>query len=122
MLWLAASTVASVPSAQSHGNPPPAVHRGVCPYSVEAAKERVEGTVRIRVLVTTEGTVAKVNVVNSSGNDALDDSAVTCAKKWRFKPALLNGKVIAAWTAFDLNFHLNPAAPTPSSDPNPGNL
>jgi periplasmic protein TonB len=121
MLWLAASAVASAPATLTNENPPPPVRRADCVGSAEAAKERAEGKVRVRVLVTTEGTVAKVYVVDSSGNDALDDSAIACAEKWHFKPASWKGKAVAAWTQMVVTFQFNSGRPPRSPEPNPVN-
>ena len=39
-------------------------------------------------VVTVEGTVRDVTVLQSSGSSDLDDAVVACARSWRFKPAL----------------------------------
>ena len=120
LLWLADAAAATVPDTQTNEKPAAPAYRGVCPYSAEALKEGVEGTVRIRLLVTAFGSVRTTYVMNSSGNDALDDSARACTKKWRFKPALLRGKPVDAWVAFDIIFRMHPDSTQKAPSPDAG--
>lgn len=105
MLWLVTSAASTASTTRASEYAPPPAHPNGC-YSDEALKARAEGTTRIRVLVTEDGNVEEVYVVNSSGNNALDDAAVTCAKRFHYKPATLHGKPVAAWTEADVVFRL----------------
>jgi protein TonB len=60
-------------------------------YPVAAQVEGVEGTVRLLVTVTREGTVGAVKVVGSSGDSRLDAAAVAAVKQWRYHPAAQDG-------------------------------
>lgn len=79
--------VASVPvtppvfNASYLRNPAPA-------YPLAARRVGQQGTATVRVLVTTEGLPARVNLEKSSGSPSLDNAAVEAVKGWRFKPAL----------------------------------
>ena len=62
------------------------------PYPMAARRMGLEGTVILRVVVAPDGTPARVVVLQSSGHDVLDASALeTVQKKWRFVPARRNG-------------------------------
>jgi protein TonB len=52
----------------------------------------VEGTVVLRVVVAADGTPTSVVVLQSSGSEILDTSALeTVRTRWRFVPARRNG-------------------------------
>ncbi len=57
------------------------------PYPSAERNAGVEGTVSIRFLIGTDGSVEDVNVTSSSGNANLDNAAVAACRKWRFTPA-----------------------------------
>jgi protein TonB len=59
-----------------------------------------EGTVLVGMTVETDGSVANVHVLQSSGHDELDQGAVGCASSWHYKPATQSGQPIAhEWQA-----------------------
>lgn len=69
-------------------------------YPAEEAAQRVEGTTTLGFRITEKGTVADITVIQSSGNQPLDDAAVRCAAGWRYTPALRNGEPVAiSWKA-----------------------
>ena len=68
-------------------------------YPAIAVRLNQEGTTTVRFTVNTDGSVSNVQVVSSSGHDALDQAAIRCASSWRYKPALDGGQAVAApWT------------------------
>ena len=67
-----------------------------CPspeYSEEARKKKFEGVVVLVVTVTIEGNTTNI-VVGKSPGLGLTKKAVEAVRKWRFKPAMKDGK----WT------------------------
>ena len=56
-----------------------------------------QGEVRLDVYVGTDGSVLDVVVVQRSGSPLLDQTAVDTVRKWRFKPATVDGKPVAEW-------------------------
>lgn len=81
-------------------NPKPAYPMG--PY-----REGIEGTVWLRVQVLEDGTVGSVELAQTSGNDELDQSALTTVKKWRFKPAVQGGVSAAQFIRIPISFKLH---------------
>lgn len=71
-----------------------------CPYSAEALQTGASGEVTIGVHITDAGQVSKVDVSQSSGTSTLDELAVMCGEKWRFKPATMNGKPVASLSQY----------------------
>jgi len=62
------------------------------PYPMAARRLGLEGTVVLRVVVAPDGAPASVVVLQSSGHDVLDSSALeTVRTRWRFVPARRNG-------------------------------
>jgi len=62
-------------------------------YPKAAFDKKLQGEVVIEFLIDTKGRVAKTRVVQSV--PGLDEAAVECLKKWRFKPAVKDGKPVA---------------------------
>ncbi len=94
--------------------PPPVVHAAVStPVSVGRPHEcasrfypeasmrlNEEGTTLISFKVMTDGAVTDVTVSKSSGFPRLDEAAISCAGKWRYKPATQEGNPVeASWQA-----------------------
>ncbi len=86
---------------------PEPVNRGNPAYPEKALKERLEGTVWVKVLVTKEGAVKKVVVMNTKkGYDELEKAAVDAAMTWTFKPAMKNNQPLETWVAIPFRFKL----------------
>lgn len=66
-----------------------------------------EGTVLIRVLLTEDGESIEFRLWRSSGFVLLDNAALSAIRKWRFKPAEIDGQKVAAWVQIPVNFKLN---------------
>ncbi len=64
-------------------------------YTPEAENAGIEGKVRLDLKVNEQGEVESAKVLQGLGY-GLDEAAVTTVKKWRFKPATLCGKPVAA--------------------------
>ena len=65
----------------------------------------VEGQVRVQALITRDGKVAQVRVIE--GNLVLHEAAVAAVKQWTFKPALQQHKPVAVWVEIPLDFSLD---------------
>ena len=64
----------------------------VVSYPESARTRGVEGVTWIRVTVLEDGTVGDVTVEASSGDADLDAAAVAGVRRWRFAPALADGR------------------------------
>lgn len=56
-----------------------------------------QGEVRLDVHVGSDGAVLDVRLRRSSGSPELDRSAVETVRRWRFKPATVDGRSVAEW-------------------------
>jgi len=65
------------------------------------------GTVRLNILVNPDGSVARLELAQSSGYPRLDRSAMdTVQSSWKFEPARQGGKPVAAWVIVPIQFTL----------------
>ncbi|MDB5749329.1 MAG: peptidase, partial [Massilia sp.] len=66
-------------------------------YPAEALARRLEGTVTLRFLVDTDGSVAEAQVAKSSGDASLDEAARVAIARCQFTPGTAGGKPARAW-------------------------
>ena len=82
-------------------------------YSVEPEYPRwvrelagIEGMVVIKALVSRAGDVLDAVVYVSSGNKLLDEAALAVAGKYKYQPAVQNGRPVALWVTYKVEFKL----------------
>jgi periplasmic protein TonB len=61
-------------------------------YPPDARQARLEGTVKLHVVVGTNGEVESFHAV--SGPESLAQAAMNAVREWRYRPTLLNGKAV----------------------------
>ena len=77
------------------------------PYPALSRRLGEAGVVRLRALINPDGSVARLEVLNSSGYERLDASAFNTVKNsWKFEPARQNGQPVAEWVNFPVEFTL----------------
>jgi TonB family protein len=76
-------------------------------YPKDAEKNRIEGSVELRIHVTETGIVDQAEVVTSSGVQSMDEAAIKAALKTRFRSAIKNGKRVPMWINYPIQFALN---------------
>jgi protein TonB len=77
-------------------------------YPIEAIRESLTGTVTLRVLVDVDGRPIDVQVERSSGHRVLDAAAKRqVLAKWRFKPAIQDGRAVQAIGLVPVAFNLS---------------
>lgn len=75
-------------------------------YPEEARSQGWEGTVKIKVLISEQGTVKEVSLARSSGHDSMDQEALAVVQRWQFSPAFQDGKAMVAWVIVPVVFSL----------------
>ena len=73
-------------------------------YPKEAKEKQLEGAVALDVLIDDKGTVRQVSVID--GPEIFRSGALDAMKKFRFKPAKIDGKPVAVRIRYSLNFKL----------------
>ena len=71
-------------------------------YPPEASDEGIGGTVRLEAIITAEGLVREISVLD--GHPFLIESAVTAVEQWRYRPTRLNGVSVEVITHVDIVF------------------
>ena len=80
------------------------VHKVQPVYPSEARDQKTQGTVRLHVILSKDGSVQKVDIV--SGDPILAKAALDAVQKWMYKPTLLNGELVEVDTTVDVVFSL----------------
>jgi protein TonB len=75
-------------------------------YPGEALRKNIEGWVDLSYMVTADGKVAKVKVLDSSPVGVFDGAASRALSRLRYKPMLVNGKASAVSTKLRIAFRL----------------
>ena len=77
-------------------------------YPRDALRDGVEGTVLLKVLVDVDGRPLDVQIERSSGNRSLDRAArEQVLQRWRFRPAMQDGRVVQAIGLVPVDFRLD---------------
>jgi protein TonB len=80
-------------------NPPPR-------YPKAARKRKYQGIVILEVLVSQEGRVDVLKVLQSSGHAILDKAALASVKKWQFEPGRRGDDKVEMWVRIPIRFQL----------------
>jgi protein TonB len=80
------------------------IHRVDPEYPPLARQARLQGAVKLEILVDETGNVAEVSVV--SGPPLLQRAALEAVKQWRYRPTILNGEPIPVRGTVTVNFVL----------------
>jgi len=68
-------------------------------YPVESIPLQEQGVARVIYVVRTDGAVDELKIEQSSGSPRLDAAAIVIVSRWRFTPAMENGRAIP-WRQF----------------------
>jgi|GEM_PF-6278814 len=89
------------------GNTPPVPMNNRPPtYPARALADRLEGTVTLRLSISSEGAIDRLEIDLSSGYSVLDASAISAVRSWRFVPAKQNGRPVAMIVYLPIRFVL----------------
>lgn len=84
-----------------------AYRRAPLSFPAQAVRQRMHGTVLLRVLVDEQGKPIEVRIEQSSGFALLDRSArAQVLDGWSFQPAMVDGKAVRAWARVPVSFDL----------------
>jgi periplasmic protein TonB len=96
------------PTAAATSRPEPIAGRTPAPrYPSRALRRGESGTVLVRVEVGIDGIPRSVSVANGSGSRLLDRAAVDAVERWRFRPALVDGRPVAGTVMVPIEFRPN---------------
>jgi protein TonB len=104
------ATTAIAPPSQAQSVAPPLIDsieyiRADKPvFPRESQRKREYGTVLVRVLVDSSGRPAQLQVERTSGYERLDEAALRCVEKFRFRPYEVNGVARSAQVLIPVGF------------------
>ena len=75
-------------------------------YSEQARDAKIEGTVKLHVVVNEEGLAEDIFVVEGL-EESLDQNAMEAISQWRFTPATKDGRAVAVEATVEVNFRLH---------------
>jgi TonB family protein len=84
-------------------NPVP-IKKANAVYPEDAKKQKVQGTVVVRLKIGTDGLVKDARIVKSI--KPLDQATLDAVKQWTFKPGTVDGKPVEVETEITVNFTL----------------
>jgi TonB family protein len=84
---------------------PEALNQADPKYPENALRDKIEGTVWVRMWIDESGNVVDA-VIAKSDTDVLNEAAIDAGKQWKFKPALLKGKPVAVWITIPFRFKI----------------
>lgn len=97
-----------------HRMPEAKILRQVMPqYPPEAVDARVQGVVKIRVMIGKDGHTERIRLI--SGHPLLAPAALQAVRQWTYEPTEVNGSPVHVVTEIDIPFNLDgrgaPVAP-----------
>jgi len=89
---------------------PPIVSNGLLihpqPIYAQGAKDKkVEGTVKLHVVIATDGTIKQLDVL--FGDPLLTQPTLDAVRQWKYRPTLLNGQPVEVDTEITAIFKLS---------------
>ncbi len=83
------------------------IYEEIPDYPRLAKTAGMEAIVWVKALVGKDGNVKKAMILKSSGSKAgFDEAAVKAAYKCKFKPAIQNGRPVAVWVSYSVEFEI----------------
>lgn len=76
-------------------------------YPAAAKASGVEGAVLLEAVISKDGSLMELRVMNSQINSELAKAAVEGVSQWRYQPTLLNGEPVDVITSITVNFRLS---------------
>jgi len=74
-------------------------------YTEEARKNQIDGTIVLRVVFSSHGTVTNIHAVSGLPN-GLTERAIAAARQIKFVPATKDGRPVSMWMELQYNFNL----------------
>ena len=83
------------------------VHQVNPVYPERARAQGIQGSVLLEAVITKDGTLGAMRVLNKLADPDLVDAAIEAVRNWRYEPTLLNGQPIEVVTTITVNFRLS---------------
>ena len=84
-----------------------AIERAQPKYPIQAARDRVEGYVKLSFDINENGETSDIKVIDESPEKVFSEQAILAVTKWKYEPYIVDGKpVIQELVAVQLDFTL----------------
>jgi len=85
---------------------PGALGQALPPYPRRARRRGIEGWVKVRFVVTKDGRVRNLTVLQESPTGVFHKTVLKTVPRWRFKPARKDGQPVDVWVEQTINFEM----------------
>lgn len=75
-------------------------------YPMRAKRLGIEGWVRIKLLISKQGDVEQVTVIDAQPKDVFESTVERGVKMWRFSPGTVDGEPVRSWVTTTVRFEL----------------
>lgn len=96
-----------VMTGESVDQPPKPIHQGRMRYPVNAKAQGIEGYVVLSVLISANGHVEDVKVLEAHPGGVFEQAAINGVQDWQFEPAKYQGKQVRVWAKQKVRFDLS---------------
>lgn len=76
-------------------------------YPYQAKRLNLSGEVRVKFLVTRDGTVSQVEIISAEPKQIFNKSVIRAVSSWRFRPGKIDGKAVDTWMETSIIFNIN---------------
>lgn len=80
-------------------------------YPADAAKNNVQGHVKLQFVLTAQGEVSNIQVMESVPAGVFDAEAVRALQRWKYRPGCVDGQLADFPQTETLTFTLDPSTP-----------
>ena len=75
-------------------------------YPLRARQRRIEGWVKVKLLVNERGEVDQVDILEAEPTGIFESNVKSCVKKWKFSKAMVAGIPVKVWMVTTVRFQL----------------
>ncbi|SDU32281.1 energy transducer TonB [Desulfobacula phenolica] len=75
-------------------------------YPIRATRRGIEGAVTVQFLVTKNGTVEQISIIDAQPENIFNQSVINCVSHWKFKPGTVEGIPVATLAQTTIRFKL----------------
>ena len=88
-------------------DPPRPTQQTPVEYPRDAKSKGITGYVTLNLLISTQGNVERVKLLESYPQGVFDEAATSTVGSWKFNPAMYQGKPVKVWAKQKIRFDLN---------------
>ena len=75
-------------------------------YPLRAKRLGIEGWVKVKLLISRDGTVEQVHILDAEPLEMFEDTVERGIRRWRFTPGTVQGQPVRSWVITTIRFEL----------------